>query len=316
LLLWVIVPLSGCGGTQVVDPNQDLRQIEFEWKSTLQREHPLVNRIWSSAKGAFVTPQDLLGSLRASRVMLLGERHDQPDHHQIQAWVVERLEPGALIGFEMLDEADRPRLLGVQDAKTLARKTRWADSGWPDFAIYQPVFEALYKGGHTPVAIHPLRSRIRSLMTEPSSQQAVMTGKENTISAAGLGTLKADIETAHCGHASPDMVEAMVRAQRFKDRFMSTQLEMAAKGRQVVVITGNGHVQKDYGMPNYLTESSQSVGILEVDSKRLLPTDYQHGAYDFIWFTPRVDDLDACAKFRRALEKMRRRSVQSKGTSQ
>ena len=28
-------------------------------------------------------------------------------------------------------------------------------------------------------------------------------------------------------------------------------------------------------------------------------------AYDFLWFTPRVDDLDPCERFKKELEKMR-----------
>jgi hypothetical protein len=34
-------------------------------------------------------------------------------------------------------------------------------------------------------------------------------------------------------------------------------------------------------------------------------------AYDFLWFTPRVDDLDPCDRFKEQLEKMKKSAAGS-----
>lgn len=301
---------TGCGGTAPVRGADIHQGMEIEFTTSGYGDHPLVARIWSLAEHRFITPKTLMKHLRGGSIILIGERHDQPDHHRLQAWILDGLQPGALVGFEMLDEADVPRMNGVADASSIGHRTRWADSGWPDFEIYRPIFDALFKRKHTPAAIHPSRGRIRALMGSPTSQQADGEAEDDPVSTEGMAALKADIKKAHCGHATPALVKAMVRAQRFKDRFMSARLNVLAKGRQAVVIAGNGHVRKDYGMPNYLSGSSLSIGILEVDPDRLKPSDYDSEIYDFIWFTPRLDDLDACSKFRRVLEEMRRRRLQ------
>ena len=98
----------------------------------------------------------------------------------------------------------------------------------------------------------------------------------------------------------------MVKAQEFKDRWMSEHLSIGDAATQRVVIAGNGHVRKDYGLPNHLPNTTVSVGIIEVDQGKLSPGDYQPERYDYVWFTPRLDTLNPCDKYRRALEQMKK----------
>src|SRR6056297_2182778 len=77
-------------------------------------------------------------------VVVLGEVHDNPEHHLWQADSLRSLAPSAVV-FEMLtpEQAGRitPELRADLDA--LGDAIGWDESGWPDFALYQPVFEAL-----------------------------------------------------------------------------------------------------------------------------------------------------------------------------
>ena len=76
-------------------------------------------------------------------VIFLGEQHDNPRHHAVQAAWVDALQPKAIV-FEMLteDQAARstPKLRGTQD--DLEATLGWEDAGWPDFAMYYPIFTA------------------------------------------------------------------------------------------------------------------------------------------------------------------------------
>jgi hypothetical protein len=103
---------------------------------------------------------------------------------------------------------------------------------------------------------------------------------------------------------------------------MARRLQEAARGSDGgVLIAGNGHVRRDRGVPFYLegarTSRSQggvffggdvaSVGILEVMRGKHDPAAYSRGAFDYVWFTSRVDNVDPCEKFREQLERMRSR---------
>ena len=76
-------------------------------------------------------------------VHVLGEVHDNPTHHAEQARRVTEIVPAALV-FEMLTEAQAARALPELrgDPTALEEALGWAESGWPDFTMYYPVFAA------------------------------------------------------------------------------------------------------------------------------------------------------------------------------
>src|SRR2546428_11848114 len=87
---------------------------KIEWESPAERAHPLVGRIWYVKAGTFIPDDTLVARLVASRFVLLGERHDNPDHHVLQAKLVRAMveagppPPG---GFGMLAPDAPPPLL-------------------------------------------------------------------------------------------------------------------------------------------------------------------------------------------------------------
>jgi uncharacterized iron-regulated protein len=102
----------------------------------------------------------------------------------------------------------------------------------------------------------------------------------------------------------------MAVGQRLKDAWMADRLLDAHT--PTVLITGNGHARTDRGVPLYLrrrnvaTDQVATVALLEVRHTADAPTDYDDIATaDYVWFTPRVDEIDPCEKFRKALEGLR-----------
>jgi hypothetical protein len=78
-----------------------------------------------------------------------------------------------------------------------------------------------------------------------------------------------------------------------------------------VLVAGAGHVRTDRGVPIALAALAPdarvlSVAFVEVRDDRQDPGSYaeRFGAatlpFDFVWFTPRVDDSDPCERFRTA----------------
>jgi uncharacterized iron-regulated protein len=73
----------------------------------LGRQHPLSGRVYAPAARDFRSPSQLTAALENARYLILGETHDNPDHHRLQAQLLAIFlaqHPAAQVGFEMLDE--------------------------------------------------------------------------------------------------------------------------------------------------------------------------------------------------------------------
>ena len=135
-------------------------------KSLARRLGPLCAGLFLGLPAAaeeLVTPADLAGI--DVDVIFLGEVHDNATHHINQAAMIAAVEPQALV-FEMFGESAAEAAMTVprSDADRLARALDWEGSGWPDFAIYHPVFSAAQDaalfGGAIP------RDAVRRAVTE------------------------------------------------------------------------------------------------------------------------------------------------------
>ena len=61
------------------------------WQSPLLLQHKLVGRIWRPSDGRFVDQDTLVEDLVRSSFILLGEKHDNKDHHLLQARLIREL---------------------------------------------------------------------------------------------------------------------------------------------------------------------------------------------------------------------------------
>ena len=89
------------------------------------------SRIWSVAEGRWSTEEALLRDLEDVEFVLLGENHDNAEHHLLQAKLITAIEPLS-VGFEMLDDTEP---LDAPNPAKLAEAVGWADSGWPSFDL-------------------------------------------------------------------------------------------------------------------------------------------------------------------------------------
>src|SRR5262245_36077674 len=107
----------------------------------LGRDHPLAGRVYAVGAHELVTPEGLFDALAQSELVLLGETHDNRDHHALQAQLVEQFAEShahASVAFEMLDESQEPALVrGADTPEQLAKHVEWAESGWPAFELYR-----------------------------------------------------------------------------------------------------------------------------------------------------------------------------------
>ncbi|MBO9478306.1 ChaN family lipoprotein [Shimia sp. R11_0] len=231
-------------------------------------------------------------------VFFLGEVHDNPTHHETQAQAVREIEPGAIV-FEMLvpEQAAKITEALLQDPVALEAALGWNDSGWPDFAIYYPIFAAAGRaniyGAQVPRGA--ARDAVRNGdLSGTLNGEAALYGLTEALPAEQQATREQMQMEAHCNALPEAMLPGMVAAQRLRDARLAqaTVQAWAESGGPVVVITGNGHARTDWGAPSLLPDmlSSVSLGQLEADPEGTQP-------YDIWVVTAPADREDPCAAF-------------------
>ncbi|MCP3971260.1 MAG: ChaN family lipoprotein [Rhodobacteraceae bacterium] len=245
-------------------------------------------------------PVTELTMLPLADVVILGEVHDNPAHHENQATALGAMQPAALV-FEMLTEAQalqiRPGLLG--DPDLLEQVLEWETRGWPDFAMYFPLFQS---AGGAPVFGGALpRDAVRGAMTDGAA--AVMGGAAELF---GLHDALDDHEqvarealqmAAHCDALPVHMLAGMVEAQRLRDAGLARAViaALAEAGGPVAVITGNGHAHRDWGVPKALELVAPDLVVLSVAQLEAEPGGVV--PYDLWLVTDAVERDDPCAAF-------------------
>lgn len=243
-----------------------------------------------------------LTSLPPADVVILGEVHDNPVHHLNQAGTVASIDPKALV-FEMLTEDQalkiRPELL--TDASALEAALDWADSGWPDFAMYYPIFAASdgapIFGGAAP------RGLVRQAVTDGAAPvfggAAPLFGLDQTLDDREQSARESLQFDAHCGALPVTVLAGMVEAQRYRDAVLARAVLMALAEDgpgPVALITGNGHARTDWGVPAALREADAGLQVLSIGQLESAP----EGAapYDLWLVTEAAERGDPCEAFR------------------
>lgn len=250
------------------------------------------------AQGVSAAPVADLRQLPPADVVILGEVHDNPVHHANQAAAVAAIRPAALV-FEMLTPAQAALVTeGNRSDPGLGDLLGWQASGWPDFAMYQPIFTAAPQAGVYGAAVSgdSLRASrdplaVAALLPDPRFALSL------PLTAADQTAREAEQMAAHCNALPETLLPYMVAVQRLRDATLAARAIEAfeATGGPVVVITGTGHARRDQGVPAALALAAPelrvlSVGQLEVDPGPDAP-------YDLWVVTDPTVRPDPCAAF-------------------
>ena len=292
-------------------------------QSPLLRDHPLVGTIWDPDAGRALTPEQVAQRLAEADVVLLGERHDNADHHLLQAWAVSALAAAGrrpAVAFEMIPRDHADALAGYLaaggTAEGLGEALEWTERGWPDWAIYRPIAEAALAEGLVMLASDLPEAKRRQISERGAD--ALPDGLRTDWALAQpwpeemTQSLLLELSRAHCDVAPPEAFAGSAEVQRARDAAMADSLLHALQGADgAVLIAGAGHTRPDRGVPWFLAArapevDSISVAFREVEAGRTDPTAYgDQGGHHVIWFTPRHDDVDPCEAFAEQLERLR-----------
>jgi uncharacterized iron-regulated protein len=237
-----------------------------------------------------------------SRLVILGETHDNPEHHRLQARILAAmLQAGRspALAMEQFDHEhqtalDAARRHGERDPERIADAGRLERKGWswPD---YRPLVELAIANDLPIVAANLSREEARSLARMGRPAEGL--GPANSELRARL---ERDLVEGHCGRR-PATLAGLIEAQRARDAHMAAALERSGE-RGAVLIAGAGHARRDRGVPIYLPAAARKqllvIAFVEVESGRSELGAYAGeglvASYDVVVFTPRAARVDPC----------------------
>lgn len=303
LMLAVLIP--GCHGVG--------------WQHSHGVEHPLTGQIVDLRTQQPVDERTLMAALDSADIVLIGEAHGNRDHHALQARLVETID-GRLNGvvFEQITVDQQQAVvehLAKQNGDTagLGEVLDWAESGWPEWSLYQPIARAAVARDAEIVAGNLSRDAVQTVIQggEPPLDQMLIerSGLARPLAPNLETDLLRRLEDAHCGMLPVDALPAMLAVQRSRDALMADRL-VTIKGRgKAVLIAGAEHVRNDWGVPLYLASIAPdatvvSIGLIEVDANLGEPP--FDLPFDYVWFTPRRKPLgfDPCEAYREQLKQI------------
>lgn len=249
---------------------------------------------WSVPAGARVTAPEILGRAAQAQVLLLGESHDNADHHRWELQTVAALaalRPKLVLGFEMFPRRVQGALdrwvAGELSEADFLKAADWSVVWGYESAFYLPLFHFARLNRIPMLALNVERDFVR--MVGAKGFAAVPAEKREGViapaaaSEAYLGRLfksytqHPDKKDPAPARTDPEF-QRFVEAQLVWDRAMAQALADAAARTPdalIVGVMGSQHIAHGDGVPHQL----DALGIKRIAS--LLPWDTNTDCSDF-----------------------------------
>lgn len=240
------------------------------------------------ASGTAMSPEELYARVAESQVVLLGEDHDNVEHHRWQLHTLAALhgrKSDVVLGFEMFPRRVQPALdrwvSDELDVESFLQASDWREVWAFDPDLYLPLFHFARQNRIPMVALNVERSLVARVGREgwaaiPEDERELVSDPKpaSTAYRESLGRVYAEKQELGIeGHAAqseedeatPDLSAIMesedfarfVEAQLTWDRAMAEGLAEAARRAPdalIVGVVGRGHVEHGYGVPSQLAD--------------------------------------------------------------
>ncbi|WP_223486017.1 ChaN family lipoprotein [Pseudomonas sp. A-RE-19] len=261
---------------------------------------PVSGEIRDLRSGQTLTAQELLARLAKPSRLIVGEQHDNRDHHQLQLWLLqalgERRPQGSLL-LEMLTPDQQHRVDDVRHSSPLPTDLSGAlawQPGW-DWSLYGPIVRFALTQPYPLLAANMDASEIRMVYAKPPT----LNGSRSNASSV-RDELLAQISDSHCGLLPKSQMPAMLAVQQQRDRRMAEQL--LAAPTPSLLFAGVYHARKDVGVPIHV----QDLGEPEAPTVLMLAeqgAEVTSAMADYVWYAPATPAQDYCAQMRKQFGK-------------
>ncbi len=247
-------------------------------------------------------------------VILLGELHDNPHHHAVQAQVIDLIGQKSQLGSVVFEQVngDQQAILSALNSRTLgdlAQNLAWESSGWPAFELYKPLFERALRYRVQLIAGNIAAEKSKAIYRQGyavvfQEDEIARLGLKEELEPKAQEALEQEIFEGHCKMLPLDHAKTMVPIQRARDAAMALAWYRLHKGGKSIFIVGAGHARKDFGIPWYLRRLKPelkiySVGLNEEAAKA------DPALYDLSITTPPAERDDPCVGLKEKFSKPR-----------
>jgi uncharacterized iron-regulated protein len=279
------------------------------WLAPLLQDHMLVGKIYNIEQQQFISEAALFSALQQTPYILVGEKHDNNDHHRLEKRILEQLlnDSSTQVVFEMMTMEQQSKINTLNTDDTLEemnQKLEWNDKGWP-WNDYGPLIETAVRRHAAIKAGNINTSTLQEIYRQASSQQVSSAAGFKTveeISDKVKETILNQVYESHCQMMPRDQLAPMLAIQLERDASMANAMITTEQGPSVL-IAGSFHTLKDVGVPLHLQQLTHSrlktLLLSEVAQGKNNPEDYASSSEaDYIWFTPMQSNQDHCADLR------------------
>jgi uncharacterized iron-regulated protein len=261
---------------------------------------PVVGEIRDLRSDQALTAEELIERLEKSSRLIVGEQHDNRDHHELQLWLLQSLgqrRPQGSLLLEMLTPDQQPRVDDVRHASTppadLPGALTW-QSGW-DWNLYGPIVRFALTQPYPLLAANLDTPEVRAVYANPPT----LSGSRSNAASVKDELLK-QVSDSHCGLLPTSQMPAMLAVQQQRDRRMAERL--LAAPTPSLLFAGAYHARKDVGVPIHVLDLGEpqapAVLMLAEQGSEVTPA-----MANYVWYTPATPPQDYCAQMRKQFGK-------------
>lgn len=237
--------------------------------------------------------------------ILLGEQHDAPDHQRLQLLTVETLasqQTLAALVLEMASRGGSTEKLGPDAAEDQVRAAlQWNPEAWP-WAAYGPVVMAAVRAGVPVLGANLPAKQLRQAMGN--------SGLDGLLPGPALKAQQQKIRLGHCELLPESQISPMTRVQIARDVSMAQTIAQAARpGKTVVLLAGNGHVDRSLGVPQHLPPGFMAKTVL-LGAEQTAGAINNTVAFDQTWLAKPAPIVNYCANFKAQQARQRPATIQ------
>jgi len=269
------------------------------WQSSEGLAHQDLGRIVDLTSGETLTAGELIEQLSAASLVLVGEQHDNLDHHALELWLLQALQTRRAQGSVLLEMLDDEQQLQVEQVQTaihsgqppehLPAALNW-QKNW-DWSAYAPLVRYALAQPYPLLAANLERSEMLHIYREAKPLSG-----SNATAKPVLAALREQIRASHCNLLPETQLPNMLAVQQQRDRRMAERLLSAPK--PTLLVAGAFHVRRDLGVPLHLADLSQSGEKVLILAQVGRPVTDKMA--DFVWYSAALPEQDYCESLRKS----------------
>jgi uncharacterized iron-regulated protein len=242
-----------------------------------------------------VTFDELMNDLNSSQIVFIGERHTNDAHHGIQLKIIEAVfknNHSMEVGMEMFDRSYQPVLdlwsAGVLEEENFLRKAHWYANWRHDFSLYKDILLFIKENRIKIVALNipfyiPPRIRVGGIDNLSDTDKQYLPKEIDTSNTAHRNYAEEVFNRHH--FKSSDKFDDFYMVQCVWEEVMAESIASNRGSKKIVVLTGNGHIQYKYGIPDRtFRRTGASFRTIYLAS---VGEEVELGVGDYIWITPK-----------------------------